>query len=110
MIRCRDDHYHGISGQAVRLVCKVGVRTIFVSLSMGLGLYLRPAAVIFTKVSRSFNSYSEGMGKDPLITGLPISVRSRADWEDILVNDVFRRLVKVVVLESSCQLGSCEQG
>lgn len=86
------------------LVCKIGVRRTFASLSIGPRFHLRPAAVIFTKISLSLNSYSEGIGKDPLLTGLPISVRSRADWEDIVVNDISSGMVKLVVLEGSCQL------
>lgn len=43
--------------------------------------YSRPAAVILMSKSLSFGS---GVGKDILVKGFPISVRTRAVWDAIV--------------------------
>jgi hypothetical protein len=45
---------------------------------------LRPAAVILIRISFSLSSESSGIGKVIWVRGLPISVRARAVWVDIV--------------------------
>jgi len=69
--------------------------------------YLQPAAVILMRTSLSLSWEASGIGKEILVSGLPISVRPRAVWVAIVVMkcdlvawEALRFRIGTLVLES----------